>query len=77
MAASAWAGNQPWLLTVYMIVIIALIDSTRVFRLARAVGINSLRGDFGGLFLGMGLFGLLYPPGERGALDICRNKADI
>lgn len=26
---------------------------------ARAVGINSLRGDFGGLFLGMGLFGVL------------------
>ncbi|MEE3359007.1 MAG: ABC transporter permease [Pseudomonadota bacterium] len=36
--ASAWAGSQQWLLTVYMVLIIALIDSTRVFRLARAVG---------------------------------------
>ena len=44
--ASAWAGNQSWLLTVYMIVIIAVIDSTRVFRLARAVGINIVVMDY-------------------------------
>ncbi|WP_425050978.1 ABC transporter permease [Psychromarinibacter sp. S121] len=44
--ASAWAGNQGWLLTVYMIVIIAVIDSTRVFRLARAVGINIVVMDY-------------------------------
>ncbi|ETX27901.1 ABC transporter permease [Roseivivax isoporae] len=36
--ASAWAGNQQWQLTLYMVIIIAVIDSTRVFRLARAVG---------------------------------------
>jgi peptide/nickel transport system permease protein len=36
--ALAWAGSEKWLLTIYMILIIALIDSTRVFRLARAVG---------------------------------------
>jgi peptide/nickel transport system permease protein len=44
--ASAWAGNQPWLLTVYMIFIIAIIDSTRVFRLARAVGANIVVMDY-------------------------------
>ncbi len=44
--ASAWAGNQSWLLTIYMIVIIAVIDSTRVFRLARAVGINIVVMDY-------------------------------
>ncbi len=44
--ASAWAGNQPWLLTVYMIIIIAVIDSTRVFRLARAVGANIVVMDY-------------------------------
>ena len=36
--ASAWAGSERWLLTLYMVLIIAVIDSTRVFRLARAVG---------------------------------------
>ncbi|MFD1344002.1 ABC transporter permease [Litorisediminicola beolgyonensis] len=36
--ASAWAGSQQWQLTLYMVLIIAVIDSTRVFRLARAVG---------------------------------------
>ncbi len=36
--ASVWAdGNKP-LLTLYMVLIIAVIDATRVFRLARAVG---------------------------------------
>lgn len=44
--ASAWAGNQPWLLTLYMIFIIAIIDSTRVFRLARAVGVNIVVMDY-------------------------------
>jgi len=44
--ASAWAGNQPWLLTVYMILIIAVIDSTRVFRLSRAVGLNIVVMDY-------------------------------
>lgn len=38
--ASAWAGSEKGLLTFYMVVIIAVIDSTRVFRLARAVGLN-------------------------------------
>jgi peptide/nickel transport system permease protein len=36
--ASVWAGGDKWILTLYMVLIIALIDSTRVFRLARAVG---------------------------------------
>lgn len=44
--ASAWAGSEKWLLTVYMIVIIAVIDSTRVFRLARAVAMNIVVMDF-------------------------------
>ncbi|WP_116597715.1 ABC transporter permease [Primorskyibacter marinus] len=44
--ASAWAGSEKWLLTVYMIVIIAVIDSTRVFRLARAVGLNIVVMDY-------------------------------
>ncbi len=44
--ASAWAGSERWLLTVYMILIIALIDSTRVFRLARAVGGNIVVMDY-------------------------------
>ncbi|SLN57542.1 Dipeptide transport system permease protein DppC [Roseivivax jejudonensis] len=44
--ASAWAGNQQWQLTLYMIFIIALIDSTRVFRLARAVGQNIVVMDY-------------------------------
>ena len=44
--ASAWAGSQQWLLTVYMVVIIAVIDSTRVFRLARAVGMNIVVMDY-------------------------------
>lgn len=44
--ASAWAGSEKWLLTLYMIVIIAVIDSTRVFRLARAVGMNIVVMDY-------------------------------
>ena len=44
--ASAWAGSERWLLTVYMIVIIAVLDSTRVFRLSRAVGMNIVVMDF-------------------------------
>lgn len=44
--ASAWAGSEKWLLTVYMVLIIAVIDSTRVFRLARAVGLNIVVMDY-------------------------------
>ncbi len=44
--ASAWAGSEKWLLTVYMVLIIAVIDSTRVFRLARAVGMNIVVMDY-------------------------------
>lgn len=36
--ASVWADGEKGLLTLYMILIIAVIDSTRVFRLSRAVG---------------------------------------
>ncbi|MDJ0822676.1 MAG: ABC transporter permease [Paracoccaceae bacterium] len=44
--ASAWAGSERWLLTIYMVIIIAVIDSTRVFRLARAVGLNIVVMDY-------------------------------
>jgi peptide/nickel transport system permease protein len=44
--ASAWAGSEKGLLTFYMVIIIAVIDSTRVFRLARAVGINIVVMDY-------------------------------
>jgi peptide/nickel transport system permease protein len=44
--ASAWAGSERWLLTVYMVLIIAVIDSTRVFRLSRAVGLNIVVMDY-------------------------------
>jgi len=44
--ASAWAGSQQQLLTLYMILIIAVIDSTRVYRLARAVGGNIVVMDY-------------------------------
>ena len=44
--ASAWAGSEKWLLTIYMVLIIAVIDSTRVFRLARAVGMNIVVMDY-------------------------------
>ncbi|SDX88009.1 ABC transporter permease [Citreimonas salinaria] len=43
--ASAWA-TQSWMLTVYMVFIIAVIDSTRVFRLSRAVGMNIVVMDY-------------------------------
>jgi peptide/nickel transport system permease protein len=36
--ASVWAAGQSGMMTLYMILIIAVIDSTRVYRLARAVG---------------------------------------
>ncbi|MGR3572325.1 ABC transporter permease [Brevirhabdus sp.] len=44
--ASAWAGSQSGLLTFYMVIIIAVIDSTRVFRLSRAVGLNIVVMDY-------------------------------
>lgn len=44
--ASAWAGSNGFLLTVYMVIIIAVIDSTRVYRLARAVGQNIVVMDY-------------------------------
>ncbi|WP_372884426.1 ABC transporter permease [Shimia sp.] len=44
--ASAWAGSEKGLLTVYMVLIIAVIDSTRVYRLARAVGLNIVVMDY-------------------------------
>jgi peptide/nickel transport system permease protein len=44
--ATAWAGSERGLLTIYMVIIIAVLDSTRVFRLARAVGMNIVVMDF-------------------------------
>lgn len=44
--ASTWAGSSKDVLTLYMICIIALIDSTRVFRLSRAVGMNIVAMDY-------------------------------
>ncbi len=44
--ATAWAGSERWLITIYMILIIAVLDSTRVFRLSRAVGMNIVVMDF-------------------------------
>ena len=44
--ASAWAGSEKGLLTFYMVIIIAVIDSTRVYRLARAVGLNIVVMDY-------------------------------
>lgn len=44
--ATAWAGNNGLLVTVYMILIIAVLDSTRVFRLSRAVGLNIVVMDY-------------------------------
>ena len=44
--ASAWAGSERWLITLYMVLIIALIDTTRVFRLARAVAGNIVVMDY-------------------------------
>ena len=44
--ATAWFGSQKSMVTLFMIVIIAVLDSTRVFRLARAVGMNIVVMDF-------------------------------
>ncbi len=44
--ASVWAPRLGIPLTVFMVVIIAVIDSTRVFRLARAVGANIVVMDY-------------------------------
>ncbi len=44
--ATAWVGSEQWLLTIYMIIIIAVLDSTRVFRLSRAVGMNIVVMDY-------------------------------
>lgn len=44
--ASVWSVRLGVPLTVFMVFIIALIDSTRVFRLARAVGINIVVMDY-------------------------------
>ena len=44
--ASVWAPELGIPLTYFMVVIIAVIDSTRVFRLARAVGLNIVVMDY-------------------------------
>ena len=44
--ATAWAGTDKGLITLYMILIIAVLDSTRVFRLSRAVGLNIVVMDY-------------------------------
>ena len=44
--ATAWAGSNGFLVTVYMVLIIAVLDSTRVFRLSRAVGLNIVVMDY-------------------------------
>ena len=44
--AWVWAEKLGIPLTIFMIVIIAIIDSTRVFRLARAVGLNIVVMDY-------------------------------
>lgn len=44
--ATAWAGSNGFLVTVYMILIIAVLDSTRVYRLSRAVGLNIVVMDY-------------------------------
>ncbi|MBB5721354.1 peptide/nickel transport system permease protein [Loktanella ponticola] len=44
--ASVWSATLGIPLTVFMVLIIALIDSTRVFRLARAVGQNIVVMDY-------------------------------
>lgn len=44
--ASVWSSELGIPLTIFMIVIIAVIDSTRVFRLARAVGQNIVVMDY-------------------------------
>lgn len=44
--ASVWAVELGIPLTIFMVAIIAVIDSTRVFRLARAVGLNIVVMDY-------------------------------
>ncbi|MEY1557040.1 ABC transporter permease [Yoonia sp. R2331] len=44
--ATVWATEWGIPLTIFMVVIIAVIDSTRVFRLARAVGLNIVVMDY-------------------------------
>lgn len=44
--ASAWADKLGVSLTIFMVLIIAVLDSTRVFRLARAVGLNIVVMDY-------------------------------
>ncbi|PRX37087.1 peptide/nickel transport system permease protein [Meinhardsimonia xiamenensis] len=44
--ATVWAPKLGIPLTVFMVIIIAVIDSTRVFRLARAVGLNIVVMDY-------------------------------
>ena len=44
--ATAWAGGNKSLVTIYMVIIIAVLDSTKVFRLARAVGLNIVVMDY-------------------------------
>ncbi len=44
--ATAWAGSNKTLVMVYMVVIIAVLDSTRVYRLSRAVGQNIVVMDY-------------------------------
>ena len=44
--ATTWFGSQKTVITLMMIMIIAVLDSTRVFRLSRAVGMNIVVMDF-------------------------------
>jgi peptide/nickel transport system permease protein len=44
--ASVWANRLGISVTIFMILIIAVIDSTRVFRLSRAVGLNIVVMDY-------------------------------
>ncbi len=44
--ATAWAGSERAALTIYMVLVIAFLDSTRVFRLSRAIGMNIVVMDF-------------------------------
>ncbi|MDE2792295.1 MAG: ABC transporter permease [Paracoccaceae bacterium] len=44
--ATAWAGSDKALIMIYMVLIIAFLDSTRVYRLARAVGLNIVVMDY-------------------------------
>jgi len=44
--ASVWANELGVPLTIFMVLIIAVIDSTRVYRLARAVGLNIVVMDY-------------------------------